>query len=293
MKKIKKVIIPIAGLATRFLPFSKTLPKELFPLADLPILQHVLKEVSDSGIKEVIFVNRREKENVLDYFKEDKKIKRFLKSRGKFDLLKEVEDLEKFGKQFVFHQVFQEKPLGMAEAILQAKKFIKADEGCAIALPDDIIISKTPCLKQLVDIAEKYQSPSIAFFKVAKESFHHYGMAKAKRLPHRLLKIEKLVEKPAPGKSPSDLAIAGRYVITPEVFATLEKSPFSLKKEFYLSDMLGDMASQGKSIYGKEIDGKWLECGNKLAYLKSNFYFCLNHPKFGKELKKYLKKELL
>jgi UTP--glucose-1-phosphate uridylyltransferase len=293
MKKINKAVVLIAGLGTRFLPFSKTLPKELFPLADLPILQHILTEIRDSGIKEVIFVNRREKKDILNYFKEDKKLKNFLKKKNKFSLLKKVEEVEKFSKQMTFRQVFQEKPLGAAEAILKARKFIKPNEGCAISFSDDIIHSKTPCLKQLIEVSEKYQAPSVALSAIPKESFQHYGMAKTEKIFNRLFKIKKLVEKPSAEKSPSNLAVVGKYVITAEVFEILEKISFNLETEISLTEILGKMAEKGENVYGKEIEGKWLECGNKLAYLKSNFYFCLNHPQFGKELKKYIKKELL
>jgi UTP--glucose-1-phosphate uridylyltransferase len=289
MKKVRKAIVPMAGLATRFLPLSKTFSKEFFPLVDLPILQYILEEAKESGIKEVIFINRPEKKETLNYFKEDKKLKSFLKKRKKYDILKELKSLENLSKKITIHQVFQEKPLGVANAILQAKKFVKS-EPCAILFSDDLVYSKTPCAKQLINVFNKYQKPVIAFSKVSKNDFKHYGMADFEKISARLLKIKNIIEKPSNIKeTPSDLAVVGKYIITPEVFNIFEKNTFSIEKEISLTEILAEMARKGEEIYGWQIEGKWLECGNKLAYLKSNFYLSLKHPQFGQKLRDYLK----
>jgi len=293
MKKIKKAILPIAGLGTRFLPFSKTLSKELFPLVDLPILQHLLGEIRDSGIEEVIFVNRPEKKDILNYFKSDNKLKIFLKKRGKNDLLKEVIEMEKFAKDITFKQVFQKSPLGAAHAVLQAKKWIK-NEPCALLWADDLVDSKVPCLKQLIKVFEKYQRPVVALSKVPKESFKNYGMADIKKISSRIYKINKFVEKPSTiQKAPSDLAVVGKYIITPEIFNILDKIKFDLDTDISITEILSDLAEKGKKVYGCEFEGKWMECGNKLSYLKTNIYLTLKHPKYGKEIKKFIKKEKL
>ncbi|MFH1509724.1 MAG: sugar phosphate nucleotidyltransferase [Candidatus Nealsonbacteria bacterium] len=293
MKKVRKAILPIAGLGTRFLPFSKTLPKELFPLVDLPILQHLLEEIRSSGIKEVIFVNRPEKKDILNYFKPDNKLKIFLKKRGQNDLLKEVIKMEKLAKEITFRQVFQKSPLGVAHAILQAKKWVK-NEPCAVLFSDDLVDSKVPCTKQLIKVFEKYQRPVVALYKVPKKSFKHYGMADIEKISPRIFKINKFVEKPSSiKKAPSDLAVVGKYIITPEIFDILSKTKFDLKTDISITEILSDMAEKGKDIYGYEFEGKWMECGNKLSYLKTNIYLTLKHPKYGKEIKKFIKKERL
>jgi len=293
MRKVRKAIVPIAGLGTRFLPFSKTLSKELFPLADLPILQYLLKELKDSKIKEVIFVNRPEKAGILDYFKPDGKLKEILRKRGKKGLLKEVAELEKITEGMVLRQVFQKEPLGAAHAVLQAKKYVK-NEPCAVLWADDLVASKVPCTKQLMDAFENYQRPITALYRVPKESFKYYGMADAKKIGNRIFKINKFVEKPKTAeKAPSNLAVVGKYIITPDVFDILGKIKFDLKSDLSMTEILSYMAENGKDVYGCEFEGKWLECGNKLAYLKTNIYFILNHPKYGKEIRKYIKQEKL
>jgi UTP--glucose-1-phosphate uridylyltransferase len=293
MKKVRKAILPIAGLGTRFLPFSKTLSKELFPLVDIPILQNLLEEIRNSGIKEVIFVNRPEKRGILNYFKPDDKLKGFLKKRGKTELLKEVINLEKISKELTFRQVFQKEPLGAAHAVLQAKKYIN-NEPCAILWADDVVDSKVPCTKQLIKVFEKYQRPVVALYKVPKESFKYYGMGDVKKIAPRIFEINKFVEKPSTIKeAPSNLAVVGKYIITPDVFDILNKIKFSFKTDISITEILSDIAEKKDKVYGYEFEGKWMECGNKLAYLKTNTYFILKHPLYGKEIKKFIKEEKL
>ena len=155
---------------------------------------------------------------------------------------------------------------------------------------DDVVESKTPCLLQLIKVFKKYQRPVIALARVPKESFQFYGMIKGKKTGNRIYQIEDFIEKPSIKESPSDLAIVGKYIITPEIFDYLRKTHFDLKSDITLSETVIDIARDGKEVYGYEFEGKWLECGNKLAYLKSNLYLSLKHPQFGKELRKFLKK---
>lgn len=288
---VNKAIIPIAGLGTRFLPLSKVLPKELWPLVDKPVLQYVVKEAITSGIKEIIFVMRPEKKIILNYFKKKLKSKKILKARYKNHFLKELKNLEKISKNISFSYVVQKEPLGIAHAVLQAKRLVR-NQACAVLYADDIVESEVPCLLQLIKVFKKYQKPIIALYKVPKESFQLYGLVKVKPAANRCYRIKKIVEKPSLKEAPSDLAIVGKYIITPEVFDYLKRTPFSKRGDISLSETLGEMAEDDKEVYGYEFDGKWLECGNKLAYLKSNFYLSLKHPQFGKELKKFLKKEI-
>ena len=293
MKQVRKAIVPIAGLGTRFLPFSKTLSKEFFPLVDLPVLQYILEELKRSGIKEVIFINRPEKKDVLNYFKPDNKLKGYLKRKKKDDLLKSVNELESLGKEMIIRQVFQKEPLGAAHAVYQAKKYIK-NEPCAVSWADDLVDSKTPCTKQLIEVFEKYQRPVIALSRISKESFSYYGMADAKEISPKIYKINNFVEKPKTVKdSPSNLAVVGKYILTPDVFDMLSKIKFDFKSDLSITEVLSDIAEKGKGAYGCEFEGKWLECGNKLAYLKTNVYLILKHPQYAKEIKKFIKEEKL
>jgi len=286
---VKKAIIPIAGLGTRFLPLSKVLPKELWPLVDKPVIQYIVEEVKASGIKEIIFVDRPGRKLVSDYFQKKLKSKKASFAKYKNHFLKELENLENISQSISFSKTFQETPLGAAHAVLQAKNLV-GKEPCAVLWADDVVESKVPCLLQLIKVFQKYQKPVIALYRIPKESFQFYGMVEVEKITKHLFKIKRVAEKPSITEAPSDLAIVGKYIITPEVFDYLEGTSFDLKTDITLSITLSEMAEAGKEVYGYEFEGKWLECGNKLAYLKSNLYLSLKHPQFGKELKKFLNK---
>lgn len=290
--QIKKAVIPIAGLGTRFLPLSKIVPKEFWPLSDKPILQYIVEEAVASGIKEIIFINQPEKKSVLKYFKtDDKNLIKLLRKRGRKNLAEELQRLEKLFRNVLFKQVFQNKPLGDGHALLQSKSFVEK-EIFAVAWADDVIESKTPCLSQLIKVFNKYKKPIIALSRVPRESFPSYGMIEGEKIGKKTYKIKKIVEKPSIKDSPSDLACIGRYILTPKVFGFLKKAKYNKKGEIILNEVFSEKIKIGEEILGFEIEGKWLECGNKLAYLKSNFYLSLKHPIFGKELKKFLKEKL-
>jgi len=266
---IKKAIIPVAGKGTRFLPLSKIIAKELWPLVDKPALQYILEEAVSSGIKELIFVNRPGKEIFLDYFKEQLKL-----------------------SNVSFSQACQKQQLGDGHAVLQAKRLVKK-EPCLVLFGDDIIDAKTPCSLQLAKVFGKYRKPVIALHKLPKEKLSSYGVVKVEKVGSRLYKIKGIEEKPAINKAPSNLAIVGKYVIDSDVFSFLANTPSKAKNEIRLAGAFNEMIKKGMTIYGYEFEGKWLECGNKSAYLKSNLYLSLKHPKFKKELKQFLKEENL
>jgi len=285
---IKKAVIPIAGLGTRFLPLSKASPKELLPLVDKPEIQYIIEEIKNSGINDIVFVIRPKAKEVFNYFQKSPKLEKILKERKKENFLEEVKKLTEISKNTSFSWVVQKEPLGDGHAILQVKKLI-GKEPFAVLFPDDIIDSKTPCLTQLEQVFKTCQKPVIALKKMPKEKLHRYGVVKVEKIANRIYKIKKIIEKPNPENTPSDLVIVGRYIHTPEVFQYLEKASPSKKGEIYMSEVLEKMLSDGKIIYGYEFEGEWLECGNKLDWLKSNFYLSLKHPQFGPELKKYIK----
>jgi len=287
-RSIKKAIIPIAGLGTRFLPLSKVLPKELWPLVDTPVIQFIVEEAAKSGIKEIIFVASPNDKKVLNYFKKNPQLEKILKEKKKYKILKSLKDLENLSKKISFSQVIQKEPLGDGHAILMAENLTKG-KSCAVLFADDVVDAKNPCLKQLIKVFKKYKRPVMALCRVPKSSFQFYGMVRGKKVENRVYRIEKIVEKPSIKNSPSDLAIVGKHIITPDVFNYLKKSQSSKRGEMGLTETLAKMLADGKDIYGYEFEGKWLECGNKSAYLKSNFYLSLKHPQFGKELRKFLK----
>jgi len=287
-KIIKKAIIPIGGIGTRFLPLSKVLPKELWPLVDIPIIQYILEEAKQSEIKEIIFVISPEKKVVLNYFKESPKIEKILKDRKKDHFLQSFKKIQELVSDISFSSVLQRKPLGDGHAVLQAAKIVES-EPCGVLFGDDIVDSEVPCLLQLSKIFKTCQKPVIALKKIAKEKLPFYGVVEVEKIANRLYKIKRIVEKPSFQEAPSDLAIVGKYILTPEVFDYLKKAKPTQKGEIFLAETFDKMIRDGKIIYGYEFEGEWLECGNKLGWLKSHLYLSLKHPQFGPELKKYLK----
>ena len=289
--KIKTAIIPIAGLGTRFLPLSKVLTKEFWPLADLPVLQYILEEAAGSGVKKIVFVTGLKNNKILDYFRKNIDLEKDLKKRKKNEIIKSLEKMEKSFKGISFSFALQKEPLGDGHAVLQAKNLVKK-EPCLVLFGDDIVDSQTPCSLQLAKVFEKYQKPVIALHKLPKEKLSSYGIVKAEKISSRLYKIKDIIEKPKTGQAPSDLAVVGKYVINSDVFDFLKNTPSEAKGEIRLAGAFKEMIKRGMEIYGYQFEGKWLECGNKLAYLKSNLYFSLKHPEFGKELKKFLKNKI-
>lgn len=289
---IKKAVIPIAGLATRFLPLSKTVSKEFFPLVDKPTIHYIVEEAKASGIKEIIFVTRPQSKEVSKYFEENPKLEKFLKVRKREHLLKDLYGVRELARNISFSFVSQKEPLGDGHAILQTKKMVKK-EPFGVFFPDDVVYSKTPCLEQLINIFRTSQAPVIGLKRVSDDKIPSYGIVEVEKISSHLYKIKRIIEKPTKELAPSNLAIVGREILTPEVFHYLEKSSLNPKKELILSEVLGKMVDDGKVIYGYEFEGEWLECGNKLNWLKSNLYLSLKSPEFGESLKKFIDEENL
>ena len=294
--EVKKAVILTAGLGTRFLPLSKVIPKEFWPLVDKPAIQYIIEEAKSSGINKIIFVknpDRKEKEDILvKYFKDSPKLERLLKRRGKHQLLGELQTLKNIRKKLSFSEVFQKEPLGDGHAVLQAKNSV-GKEAAALLFADDIFNSKTPATRQIIKAFKKYGKPIIALYRLPKKSLPSYGIVGVEKAEGRTYRIKSIIEKPSIKEAPSNLAIVGKYILTPEVFQYLQKRKSGKNGEIILAEVFQDMIEDGKEIYGYELEGKWLECGNKSAYLKSNLYLSLKNPQFGKELKKFLKKEKL
>lgn len=286
--EIKKAIIPIAGLGTRFLPLSKVLSKEFLPLADKPIIQHIVQEVKESGINEIIFVVSPGQKTVLNYFKKSPELEKALAKKKKEGQLKELKAFEQVFEGISFSFAVQKSPLGDGHAILQAAKFIK-NEAVANSFGDDIIDSETPALLQLINIFKTCNAPVLGLKKLPRDKIPAYGSVAVEKIANNLYKIKKIIEKPQPSEVVSDLVIVGKHILTPEVFAYLKKAKPSLKGEIILAEVFDKMLRDGKMIYGYELKGEWLECGDKLKWIKSFFYVALKDPRFSKELSEYLK----
>ena|SRR3989344_830798 len=286
--EIKKVIIPVAGLGTRFLPLSLAVSKEFFPLVDKPIIQYILQEVKQSGITEVIFVVSPKQKMILNYFKESPELEKILIKKKKEKILKELKDFEEIFSGISFSFVVQKNPIGDGHAVLQASKLLDS-EPVAVSFGDDIIDSAAPALSQLVTIFNTSNAPVIALKSIPKENIPSYGSVSVEKISDRLYKIKKITEKPEPAQISSNLVVVGKYVLTPEVFGYLKKASPSKRGEITLAEVFDKMINDGKVIYGYELKGEWLECGDKLKWLKSFLYLSLKDPIFGKELREYLK----
>lgn len=288
MNEVKKAVILAAGLSTRFLPLSKIVPKEVWPVVDKPMIQHIVEEVRDAGLSQIIFVLNPERKHIFSYFKKDVKLEKILKKSKKEKSLTEVRTLHELGEALSFSYALQQRPLGDGHAILRAKAKIRK-EPFAVLFADDIVESKTSCLAQLLRIFKTCQRPVVALYKVPKEKVSAYGTVEVEKIANRLFKIKKIIEKPSPEKAPSDLVIVGKYILTPEIFDYLKAKKPNPKGEIILAETLDNVLKDGKIIYGYEIEGRWLECGTKENWLKSHLYLSLKHPQYGEELKRYLK----
>lgn len=289
MSEVKKAIIPLGGMATRFLPISKAISKEMMPLADIPTIQYLIKEARDSGIKEIIFVLSASNKKLLDYFKSSPKLEKVLKDKNKKGCLEELKEFDNTFEDMTFSYVLQKEPLGDGHAILQAAKLVK-DEPVAIMFGDDILDGPAPGISQLLKMFKTCQKPIIGSFKLPKERVSAYGCLDVEKIANRFYKVKGIIEKPKMEEAPSNLAVCGKYIITPEVFQYLKKAKPAHAGEIILADTFSNMIKEGKLVYGYEFEGKWLECGDKLKWMKSNIYFSLNHPKYGPELREYIKK---
>ena len=291
--EITKAIIPIAGLGTRFLPLSKIVPKELFPLGEKPLLQYAIEEAKLSGVTDIIFIVGQNKKLVSDYFKKSPKLEKVLEDQGKTDIVAQLQEVEQLISGLSFTYVTQAKPLGDGHAILQAKRYIDKDEACFVLYPDDVIVGDVPACFQLAQVFRTSGRPIMGLFRMPEDMLSAYGVVSGEQISRRLYQIKNVVEKPAAGDAPSNLAVVGRRIITAETFDYLKKTKPNSNGEVTLTEALGEMVKSGKMVYGHEIDGRWLECGNQKGWLKASTYIALTHPTFGSDIQRFIKKERL
>jgi len=281
---ITKVIIPVAGLGTRFLPATKAQPKEMLPLIDKPVIQYLVEEAVNSGIKDVIFVTGRGKRAIEDHFDYAPELESSLLRKNKKNIFKEVRAISEMAN---FFYVRQKMPRGDGDAVICASHLTN-NEPAAVLFGDDVVFSRTPCLWQMIKVFEKYGDCVIALDEVPKQEVRHYGVVKAVKISERIYEIKDIVEKPEPSKAPSNLIIVGKYILTPEFFRELKKIKPSKTKELRIADGLKNLLKK-RPVYGLRFEGKRYDCGNKLGYLQATVDFALKHPEVKKGFKKYLK----
>ena len=284
--KIRKAIIPVAGMGTRFLPASKAQPKEMLAVVDKPIIQYIVEEAVASGIEEIIFVTSIGKRAIEDHFDRNFELEYRLDQKKKKAELKEVSAIGKLAK-FAF--VRQNKPLGDGHAVLSALPFINTDEPVAVLFGDDIIDGKVPALKQLIDVYETYQDPVIALHKVPRKMIPNFGVIDGQKLNANTWEVHDFAEKPPIEKAPSDLIVIGRYILTPEIFRLLKKQKPGKDGEIRLANAFMTYLSNNRALYGSVFDGIWYNCGDKLGFLKAQVELGLKHPDIKKDFKRYLK----
>ena len=283
MHNIRKAIIPVAGMGTRFLPATKAQPKVMLPLVDKPVIQYVVEEVAESGISSVVFVTGRGKQAIENHFDVSYELERVLSDRGKYDELKQITSIHEL-MQFAY--VRQGEALGLGHAI-RCASFIANNEPVAVLLGDDVFSGDTPALGELMKVHAETGMAVVGVQQVPREHVSRYGVVSARTEAGVAWQVNSIVEKPEIDKAPSDFAVIGRYILTPEVFDILETTPPGHGGEFQLTDALTVLANRGR-LMAVEIKQRRFDTGNKLDYLKACLEFGLQRPEFHSELRKFI-----
>lgn len=281
---IRKAVFPAAGLGTRFLPATKASPKEMLPLVDKPLIQYGVEEAVASGIEEVVIITGRGKRAIEDHFDTSFELEYELREKNKLRLLAEV---ERISNMVLFSYIRQKKALGLGHAVLCAEPSVD-DEPFAVILSDDIIDSKVPATKQLMDVYDKYRSPVVAICEVPREAVSSYGIIDAVEVEPGVYQVREMVEKPSVEKSPSNLAIIGRYVLTPDIFEYLKGTRPGKGGEIQLTDGLRELM-RDRPVYACKFKGIRYDAGDKLGFLKATVEYALKDPALGREFREYLK----
>lgn len=282
--KVKKAVIPVAGLGTRFLPATKTVPKELLPIVDIPSIQYVVQEAVDAGIEEIIFVTGRGKDGIEDHFDEAPELEQILTNRGNTEMVK---TLRRIAEMIEVVSVRQKVPLGLGHAVLCARDLV-GEEPFAVMLADDLVDSDIPCVKQLVNIFNREEESVIALMEVPLEEVHQYGVIKGKEIGPRLFQIEATVEKPVSSEAPSRMAIIGRYVLRPEIFTILQNQQPGRGGEIQLTDGLATLARQRK-MFGCAFTGERYDIGDKFGFVRATVAYALKRADLKDKVLSYLK----
>ncbi|AGF59091.1 UTP--glucose-1-phosphate uridylyltransferase GalU [Clostridium saccharoperbutylacetonicum] len=281
--KVKKAIIPAAGLGTRFLPATKAQPKEMLPIVDKPTIQYIVEEAVASGIEEILIITGRNKKSIEDHFDKSIELELELEKSGKAELLELVRDIS---DMVDIHYIRQKEPRGLGHAIHCAKTFV-GNEPFAVLLGDDVVDSETPCLKQLIDCFSEYKTTILGVQTVSEENVSKYGIVDGIHIEDRVYKVKDLVEKPAKEEAPSNVAILGRYIITPEIFNILENTKPGKGGEIQLTDALKTLISK-EAMYAYNFEGKRYDVGDKFGFLQATVEFALKKDELREEVLGYL-----
>lgn len=282
--KVRKAIIPAAGLGTRFLPATKAMPKEMLPIVDKPTIQYIVEEAINAGIEDILIVTGKGKRAIEDHFDNSFELEQNLLSKGKVDLLNEVQKPSNVD----IHYIRQKEPKGLGHAIWCARKFI-GNEPFAVLLGDDIVQSETPCLKQMIDQYDRFSSSMLGVQSVKPDEVSRYGIVDGKEISKQLYAINALVEKPAMEEAPSNLAIMGRYILTPRIFDILQNQTPGAGGEIQLTDAIATL-NQFEAVYAYEFEGKRYDVGEKLGFIETTIEFTLQHEELKYPLLDFLSK---
>ena len=281
--KVRKAVVPAAGWGTRFLPITKSIPKEILPLVDKPIIQYAVEECAACGIELIIIITSQGKAAIEDYFDKSVGLEHILEQRGKEDLLAKISHLADLPNICFVHQ---KELLGLGHAVLSTKDVV-GKEPFVVILPDDLFEQRELVLKEMLKIFDEYQGSVVAVRRVEPDEIARYGIIKPKKVAKNVYQVMDMVEKPEPSKAPSNLAIMGRYVLTPEVFQELQSTNLGVGGEIQVTDGLKRLL-QRQAIFGYEIEGDYYDAGTIPGWIKATIAMALKHPEIGPELKDYL-----
>ena len=284
--KIKKAVFPVAGLGTRFIPATKAMAKEMLPIVDKPLIQYAVEEAFAAGIEQIIFVTGRGKKALEDHFDRSFEIEHALKKKGKDDLLKQIQELVPKTGTIIYTR--QHEPLGLGHAIWCAKNIV-GDEPFAVLLADDLIQTEKPVLSEMIRKFDRLRASMAAVMEVEKSQTDKYGIIDAQAVEEDIVKINDMVEKPSPEEAPSNLAIIGRYILTPKIFEYLEKKETGAGGEIQLTDAMKTLLKE-QPIYGYKFEGQRFDCGDKAGFQMANLAFAIERPDMKKKLMEFIKK---
>lgn len=283
MGKVRKAVIPAAGMGTRFLPATKAQPKEMLPIVDKPAIQYIIEEAVQSGIEEILIITGRNKRSIEDHFDRSVELEMLLKEQGKYELLNLVEEIA----DVTIHYVRQKEAKGLGHAVLCAKQFV-GNESFAVLLGDDIIDSGVPCLKQMMSVYDDCPGTILGVQEVPQDKVCNYGIVKPKAIRNNIWQAVDLVEKPDRAEAPSRLAVLGRYILQPEIFNILENTPPGKGGEIQLTDAIRTLAIEQNSVYAYNFEGRRYDVGDKQGYLEATIEFALKRPDLRDNFLQYL-----
>ncbi len=284
VQQIRKAVIPVAGMGTRFLPASKAIPKEMLTIVDRPTIQYIVEEVVASGIEEIVLITSAGKQAIENHFDYNQELDLLLERRGK---LRICEELRHLANLIDIVAVRQKKPLGLGHAIWTARNVV-GDEPFMVLLGDDLVVSDQPCAKQMMSLYNEVQESIVAIQTVPLEQTHQYGIVEGELIRERVYEVKRLVEKPAPGTTSSNLAIIGRYILHPDIFDMLSRTTPGHGGEIQLTDALLALSNK-RSMYAYEFEGDRYDAGDKMGYLKAIIAFALRHPELKDEFRRHIK----